>query len=313
MQNMILETLIETNYLFAVLMALSEAKALSKLEKGISFDDLHKQTHIPEPLLLAMVDLLKSVNLTTSENGLLKIAGDLQEQVKRHSLARVSANLTSAYGQMRELINAASENRLQLGWHHTDEIILQAQGTHSEAVATHFVPAVPPLQALLQQPQAKFLDVGAGVGKICLKLCELYPNLTAVGLEPADIPFSLAQGNLALSPYQNRIELRKIGIEDLDDDSSFDVIWLAQGFILDKHLIPGLPKLKKALKPNGMLFVAVTLSKTLPENKTKHFINTLHGSGRDENDVINRLTDAGFINITETTKSGPYVIITAQS
>lgn len=305
-----LQSLTDSLWTFAALLALGEAGAFPLLKQGTTLQALNDKTDISEDILTAALNLLITLGWVVHKNGQFKASGDLNQSLVKGGSARVQAQMQSHFGQIRELIAAAKSHQLKIGWHHTDKDTLQAQGLFSELVVTDFLPASPELMALMQKENATFLDVGAGVARISLKLCETYPQVRAVALEPAEAPFALAQENIARSPQHNRVDLRKIGMEDLKDEAAFDVIWLAQGFIADEFFIPALPALKKALKTGGRIVTAV-LSEESDPSYVKRFFTTLHGGGRSQSELIRLLDSAGFTDIKEILKSGPYVVLTA--
>lgn len=72
---------------------------------------------------------------------------------------------------------------------------------------------------------AAVLDVGAGVGGICVAAARLWPNARVVGLEPAPAPLAEAHRNVAASGVGDRIELRSIRLDELTDIDAFDLAW----------------------------------------------------------------------------------------
>jgi len=306
MQKPTFQSLFDSLWTFGALLSLGEAGAFPLLARGATLDEIFSRTKIPESILKAILNVLISAEFINSAKDTFKATGDLAEKFKSEGTSRTLGKMYSNFGQVRELIQASKLHQLKAGWLYTDENILQAQGAFSEIVVMDFIPLFPDIKTLLQKPGAKFLDVGAGVGKIALKACELYPNITAVALEPAEVPYFLAEKNLAASSFGNRLKLLKMGVQDLNEDETFDVIWVAQAFIFDEHFIPSLKKLKKALKPGGILLTVEFHEKPL-EEKTLEFytmdlMSALYGVIRTPTEVINLLRMNDFRNI----KSLPY-------
>lgn len=314
MKTNTLQSLSDSVWAFSALMAIIEAGALPLLESGASLPVLADKTDMPPQILTAALKLLASVGLVLQSGETFTVTGDLANIMTQGGVSRVTGQMQSTFGQICALIDSSRRHQLKAGWCHTDEDTLQAQGKYSEIVATHLVPLFPKMRALLQQADARFLDVGAGVGRIALKICELYSDVKAVALEPADQPFRLAQANIANSPCQSQMELRKIGVQDLQDAAVFDVIWVAQGFIPDEFFLPGLAAMKRALKPGGMIltveFSGQEEAQKNVSDYAKEFVSSLYGAVRTPTKLVQLLEEAGFGDV-QTKKYDIYTVITA--
>jgi SAM-dependent methyltransferase len=314
MEKVTLQSLTDSLWSFSVLMSLSEAGALPLLEKGTTFEALLNKTNMPLDILKTALELLKTMGFISEENGLIKANGDLARLLEVGGASRTLGEMQSNFGQVRELITASRQHTLTPGWSHTDKDILQAQGVFSEFIATECVPLFPKMKALVQKSHAKFLDVGAGVGRIALKMCELYPQLQAVAIEPIDAPFLLAQQNISASDYKDRVELRQMGVEDLTDIAIFDVIWIAQGFIPDEAFLPAIAKMKSALKPGGMILTAEFIENSMKEKTIKSgvmdFISAVYGTIRTPSEIMALFEKNGFVNV-EQVQYGEYVSLIA--
>src|SRR6266702_4741365 len=84
------------------------------------------------------------------------------------------------------------------GWSHEDPAVLADQGTVSAALvdvlADGVVPELDGLAARVARRGAAFLDVGSGVGGICIAACRRWPLLHAVGIDPWPPVRALAAG-----------------------------------------------------------------------------------------------------------------------
>src|SRR5207248_339596 len=98
------------------------------------------------------------------------------------------------------------------GWRYSDPALLEAQGVRSIELVPVWVerlfPALDGLCEALDASTASFLDVGTGVGRLAIAMCEQYPVLRVVGLDPFDTPLALARRNVADAGLEDRIELR---------------------------------------------------------------------------------------------------------
>lgn len=144
------------------------------------------------------------------------------------------------------------------GWGFDDPAVLLSTGRLSANIATviaQIAPTIDGLQDALQRTGATFLDVGAGVAALSIALCETWPGLHVVGLEPWAPALALAEAQLASSDVADRVELRSVGIEDLGDDAEFDVAWLAGPFVPPAVIPAALERVRNALKPGGWLLL----------------------------------------------------------
>ena len=120
------------------------------------------------------------------------------------------------------------------GWAFDDPAILLSTGWLSAGIAhdiAEIAPALDGLEDALHRDGAVFLDVGAGVAALSIALCETWPGLRVVGLEPWRPALALAEAQVSSSDVGERIELRAAGVEDLRDDVAFDAAWLAGPFV----------------------------------------------------------------------------------
>ncbi|MDR3478440.1 MAG: class I SAM-dependent methyltransferase [Gammaproteobacteria bacterium] len=305
-----IQALTETVWIFAVLTALAETSGLHALLKGADLAVLTDLTQIPTTILQEALALLSEKGFVSIQGDKYQLAPSLLSVAEQDGLDKIIAQLQITFGITREFVTSARNRSLRLGWHYTDESILQAQGTYSEYIVTDCIPLDPKLHHLLSQPQSVLLDVGAGVGKITLLLCKTYPSLRVVAIEPADKPYALAQTNIQQSTFHDRIELRKIFIEELDDQNVFDVIWFPHVFFSDETVKTGLKTAIRALKPGGIL-LTTALSRDKPPARMRQLLNSLHSNVRLTDDIKHYLDEAGFHSIQVFSTPSDYSVITA--
>ena len=239
-------------------------------------DALAAAAGISVPLATALADALAAGGLARrdgggyiAEPGLAAIASGDPGEVLR-------ADTRAGLLQMAACFDAATRGALTTGWSHTDERILQAQGTMSGAAVTfveeQVMPRMPGMAERLDSGDGVFLDVGAGVGAISIALCLRHPRLRAVALEPFEAARELAERNIAAAGLGDRIELRDGRVEEIDSREEFDLIWLPGNFLGGDMLPDALSALHRALRPGGYVVNAV-----------------LGGGGHDERAVAARL------------------------
>ena len=87
------------------------------------------------------------------------------------------------------------------GWAFDDPAVLLSTGSLSAGIAgdiAELAPALDGLQEALERDGAVFLDVGAGVAALSIALCETWPRLRVVGLEPWRPALALAEAGVAI-------------------------------------------------------------------------------------------------------------------
>jgi precorrin-6B methylase 2 len=144
---------------------------------------------------------------------------------------------------------------LRAGWDHDQSSILMTQGNMSAMLAGIFqqfvVPGLDGAAERLEQPGASFLDVGAGVAALSVALCRTWPELRVVAVDPWDRALALARDVVAAADMGERIELRAVGAEALQDESEHDLAWVPTFFIPATALGPVLEHVLAALRPGG--------------------------------------------------------------
>ncbi len=163
--------------------------------------------------------------------------------------------IQSAIGQAVDLI--ADPSRAP-GWSYEDPAILQGQGLGSR----RFIRAIdalaaqrPELKRTLHRPGA-FLDVGTGVGWLAIEAARAWPALRCVGIDVWEPALRLARANLAGVGMEERVELRRQGVETLTEDGTFTLAWLPPFVPVDTVPV-ALGLLHQALAPGGWLIVSV--------------------------------------------------------
>lgn len=171
------------------------------------------------------------------------------------------------------------------GWHYLDPDLLQAWGTRSvEPVpiwAERLFPALDGLCAALQAPTASFLDVGTGVGRLAIGMCEQFPALRVVGLDPFDTALELARRNVAEAGLTDRIELRPGLVQQLADESCYDLAWVPVMFMPADVAARGVHRVRAALRPGGWVVLgSMAADGEGLQPAVLRLVSLLFGSGR---------------------------------
>jgi hypothetical protein len=162
-------------------------------------------------------------------------------------LRQVAGTIRAFFLQSAELLAAPGRPP---GWTYDDPAILQSIGASSSAWPA-VAADVPELGAALSRPGARFLDIGTGVGLLAVAACRRWPGLSVVGLDPWEPSLALARRNRADADLDARIELRRIGIEALEDEAAYDVAWLPGPFLPPAVLELACTRAFAALVPGG--------------------------------------------------------------
>jgi SAM-dependent methyltransferase len=145
------------------------------------------------------------------------------------------------------------------GWGVTDPQVLDDWGTISASLVPllqqSVVPRLAGLAARLEAPTATFLDVGVGTAQLSIAMCQTWPTLSVIGLDPWAPALAQARRNLARAGLAERVSLEARGVEELAIDAACDLAWLATPFIPPSVLETGVARIARALRPGGWLLL----------------------------------------------------------
>jgi predicted O-methyltransferase YrrM len=166
-------------------------------------------------------------------------------------------DIRSSLMQPVAFLDATRAAAPRAGWDHTDKLLLQAQGDASAGLAPmlkmNVIPSMGDLARRLEGSDARFLDVGIGVGSLAIAMCRAFPQLRVVGVDSYDLPLSMARENVARAGLEGRIDLVQSTIESLTDEQMFDLAWLPTFFIADALLPAATARVLAALRPGGWI------------------------------------------------------------
>ena len=290
----------QSTWAYAALGALVETGLLERLTEPKSPRQLAEETGLAEALVSALLDVAVALEIVTAaEDGYTAADGVIDFYMSPQGQA-MRLFIRSDFLQTTDLVQQAHAKTLTPGWSYTDPDILNAQGIGSgrvmESLCRDVVPKLDGLEDRLARPAAAFLDVGAGVGGICVTLARLWPGLRIVGLEPAEAPLAEARHNIAATEYGDRIELRKITLEELTDVDQFDVGWLPQVFLPLDVLQRSIGPFYRSIKPGGwaILFALSGGAAGLGPAITRFRNVVWGGEPHSPQDVAKLMTDVGF-------------------
>jgi predicted RNA methylase len=188
------------------------------------------------------------------------------------------------------------------GWTYTDVELLESLGQNSavfaEIVRDVLAPELEGLANALAGPDGAFLDVGVGVAALSIAMCRVFPGLRAVGIDPLEVALELARRNVAAAGLDNRIELRRQAVEELEDESAFELAFLAGPFLGSAVIDVACQRVHAALRPGGWVLFGMYRGAEPLENALAD-LRTARSGGAvlDAPEAERRLAKAGFVDV----------------
>lgn len=243
--------------------------------------------------------------LDTLEPGLL-------DGLEPGEIAAIIGQLT--YG-LQDSLDLIREPERAPGWAYTDPAILQERGRGSRAVVRNIANLArqrPALAAALSD--AKFLDIGTGVGWLAIEAAKTWSGMQIIGLDIWEPSLELARTNIVAEGLQDRIALRRQSITEIDDEAAFDVIWMPSPFLAREVVISALPRIARALTSAGFLLFGVFPSRPNPLGQALSELLTVRSGGHPWlfDEVRNQLVAAGFREIEHAGGDDSSVMIIAK-
>lgn len=241
---------------FSALAGAVEGGILGELATPQTPAQLSARTGASAVLIEAVLDVLVAVGLVqirgetfVSTPGMSAYTGGQRQQFLRADLRATSLMAAELAARFRS--GGADAH----GWRYVDPALLEEWGVRSvEAVPLWVERLFPGLEGLctaLAAPTASFLDVGTGVGRVAIAMCEQFPALRAVGLDPFTAALELARRNVAEAGLAHRIELRSEPVQQLADENCYDLAWVPVMFLPADVAARGLHRVRSALRPGG--------------------------------------------------------------
>jgi hypothetical protein len=144
-------------------------------------------------------------------------------------------------------------------WNHAEPEILLSIGEtariHAQTVTREIVPACEGLAERFRTKGGAMLDVGVGVAGTAIAIAQMWPELRIVGIDPWQPSLRLARENVDRTGLGDRIELRELGVEQLEDQQAYDYVYYANNFIPERFAVAGLARALTALRPGGWISV----------------------------------------------------------
>ena len=286
---------------YAGLSAAFELGIVRALDEPATAEGLGARLGLDPELIADLLDVLVALGaVELRADGRFAALPDF-EPFRSGSLSRVvRAGVRSDHLQTAEAFRRARDGSLEPGWAHRDPELLIAQGETAglfRLAAEHVLPSLDGLAERLARPGARFLDVGAGVGVLSRELLLVYPEVSAVCVEPNATARALGRERFLEAGLEDRVEFVSHGVEDLGLTEAYDLALMPQPFFSPKAFETGLGNVLRSLRPGGWL---VVLTLDLPDadplaTASRRVRGRLWGGGAVSCDeVVARLVAAGF-------------------
>jgi SAM-dependent methyltransferase len=271
---------------FSALAGAVEGGILDELATPQTPDQISARTGASAALIEAVLDVLVVLDLVQVDAGayvctpgMSAYTGGPPQEFLRADLRAVPLMAAELAARFRAGGAAAH------GWRYADPALLEAWGVRSvEPVpiwAKRLFPALDGLCESLAAPTASFLDVGTGVGRLAIAMCEQFPALRVVGLDPFDTALELARRNVAEAGLEDRIELRPKPVQDLADQDCYDLAWVPVMFLPADVAARGLHRVRAALRPGGWVVLgSMAAEGNGLQPAVQRLVSLLFGSGR---------------------------------
>jgi SAM-dependent methyltransferase len=223
--------------------------------------------------------------------------GDLAElePPQRMMLAGV---IGLCFGQAADLLGQPER---PAGWTFTDPAVLEGIGRGSMLVV-RLMAALPELEKV-----RSLLDVGVGVGWLAVAAAQQWPAATITGIDIWEPSLERARTNIRTSGLEDRVELRRQDVMDLDDVDAYDCAWLPTFFIARDAVATAVGNVVRAVEPGGHVVLGryTEGGGALVEATTA--LRTVRGGGTalSADECLSLLRDAGCVETQAARRDGP--------
>lgn len=289
---------------YSALATALECGIVDELERRPRPSDLAAACSLDPARVEEIVGVLASIGaVQTAGDGRLEATPAFATYLSPSVRSVLGAEVRSDHLQLARVAELARSGSDHSGWRQEQPEALIAQGETGGLfglVAEAVLPSLDDLEPRLTEPDAEFLDVGAGVGVIATELCRLYPELRATGLEPGAMAREIGRARIAAAGLADRIDLRDQQLEQLSESSRYDLAFLPRPFLSDQAFATGLPRVIEALRPGGWLLV-LTLHLPADDPATaaaRRFRGGVWGGGAPDPELLaDQLAAAGFTEL----------------
>lgn len=127
-------------------------------------------------------------------------------------------------------------------------------GQYDARFAGYWLKSLPEVTARLEAG-GRVLDVGCGVGRVCLALAKAFPDAEIIGLDPDRESIRQAEALAEETGLQDRVRFVAASVGGLDDGGGFDLITACDCIHDFVDPVQTLSGIRRLLTPDGALFV----------------------------------------------------------
>ena len=290
---------------FTVFASALESGLLDELLTPATADEAACRLGAPPRLVDEMLQVLVATGLVRRQGERFAISDGVEAILTAGPLRTAMASeARSTMLQGDRFFDRSRRRALAAGWHDDDPELLEAQGGPSAALSElllgRLAQQLDGLDERLNRPDARLLDVGTGSARFAVELCRRLPMAHVVGIDPMAEAIAVAERVVADAGLGDRIELRRQGVEELDDADDYDLAWVAAGFLPPAALQSGLRTVLRSLRVGGW---ALVLTPSIPgtdlRSSVSRFQNVRWAGHVLLPDVLVRMMeDAGFGSVT---------------
>lgn len=128
------------------------------------------------------------------------------------------------------------------------------RGHYEYRFASYWLKVLPDVVKRLEAG-GRVLDVGCGVGRVCVAVAKAFPNADVVGLDPDVESIRQANAMAEAAGMEGRVRFLAQTTSDLDPGGGFDLITACDCLHDFAAPVATLKDIRSLLKPNGTLFV----------------------------------------------------------
>ncbi len=213
-------------------------------------------------------------------------------------------------------LNLVEAQEAPVRWAFDDPDILQAQGKASRVITwllSKFSERTESFSTRLNR-EARFLDVGSGVGWISISMAEKWPQLRVDGIDIHEPALTLAEENRASSVAAKRIAFSRRNVVELEEIENYACVFIPFIFMSEAIVPSALSVLYRAIEPRGWLFVAGYRLPDTALGRALTDLRTALSGGRvwDDEEIIGLLTEHGFEVIEDIGAGMPLTLFAAR-